>query len=532
MKNYYFRKAVLSVFLSVVVCALLMGFGVAFGVADYGPPGTLASPEFSGLDVRGLATFHGGGMFRDITLFREDVDFSKGVKFNGPISGGGSVASPTIELVNDTNITGDMSVSGTFKPETIDPGTIVNTRDNGSARVLVDDGLEVTGPLSNPNKSSSFGPLGSINFPFFIDDNLSISGSFGNDSAEPLSINDDVRVTGSMGFYNEGILGDASEIYYPNFTLTDNDKMNDTSVFPRSDGLASSTDYFFPLSNLELTGTNLVIDDGGLVINGHQPYSPNSRYGNLVINNGGDFVMKSGPTYTGLSGELVMDGGAELVFKNNNSTGISMGTADIVTSTGDIYTTASSYIPTGPNAGPAGGNIYTEVGNIYTTRGDISTEIGDINSGRYITAEEEIWSKGRLTADKDMIVKGNGYVTGTLTANSFGSFYTRTAPTFMLEHDVWTHLVLEGGGESYFPVWHELTVSCDSPSHKAVYCGHTSNYVYMYDGNYPDLFDPALEFVVREKKNAYSCEFHMIHTYEIDSDINVSPYVECWDPAN
>ena len=376
MKNYYFRKAVLSVFLSVITGALLMSFGVAFGVADYGPPGTLASPEFSGLDIRGNAHLHGDSFFTGVTLFRQSATFGNSISVNGNATFDGVATFNNAISVNKVMV--------------------------NELEAMEDLVIDVRSPLTVYDKNLTITGDGSV----FVLGGGKIYTN-GTVQTKDLSVSGESNFTGDVNFGTEG---------------------------------GSTTDTIIKFYD------TLYLPDNGIV---------------------------------------------------------------------------------------AGETILSENGNIMAVNGIVQT-------GKVFADNPDLTSSfaGNVTISKDLEVKGSlkGDLnfTGEITAQSFGSFYKVTAPTVTIEY--YDGQFIPGvsyylTNHTHFPGWKEITVSCNSTSHKAVYCGHTSSYAYMFDGNYPDSSASAHDLDLREGKTAYSCKFEMWHNQEVENDILVHPYVECWNPT-
>lgn len=98
------KKTVLSLGISILCSLFVFGVTAAFGATSYGPPGTLASPTFSGLTVSGNTVFNGtfGVSWTGESVFGGKIKVSKGITVSsGGMDVTGAVIADSVSVADE-----------------------------------------------------------------------------------------------------------------------------------------------------------------------------------------------------------------------------------------------------------------------------------------------------------------------------------------------------------------------------------------------------------------------------------------------
>ena len=142
MQNKYFKSAIISIIIAVMTGVLLFGISVTLGAPTYQPPGTDVKPTFNGATFTGDIDFQNGAIKNSTGNNLGVVNIQDHVVVNGDLGLSGSVSANknvTVGFVNNppSNTNGILEVIN----------KIINPVLN--AKVKIDDGLDVTGNVSN-----------------------------------------------------------------------------------------------------------------------------------------------------------------------------------------------------------------------------------------------------------------------------------------------------------------------------------------------------------------------------------------------
>lgn len=178
------KKTVLSLGISVLCALFVFGVTAAFGVTTYGPPGTLASPTFSGLtvsgstklsttDVIGRIYSSSGAFYIDDTLVTGGLaTFAAGVNVTGAI-GANSVSTDTIG-VKTSGGTLTINDVGRFNAASINATSSVDTPSVKADRISA----KTTGGALTIDNVGNFTATGTIKSPAITTNEIVPNGGF------------------------------------------------------------------------------------------------------------------------------------------------------------------------------------------------------------------------------------------------------------------------------------------------------------------------------------------------------------------
>ncbi len=263
MQNKYFKSAIISSVIAVMTGVLFFGISVTLGAPTYQPPGTDVKPTFNGATFTGDIDFQNGAIKNSTGNNLGVVNIQDHVVVNGDLGLSGSVSANknvTVGFVNNppSNTNGILEVIN----------KIINPVLN--AKVKIDDGLDVTGNVSNS--------IGDVT----IDDNLKINNEL--NVGQNAVFNDEVEMSGTL------ILRGSTQIW--------------------DDGKG----YVFSVSTpMEVAGmisnpnANVSIDDG-LDVTGGLGVGGNIFNKDLDVLGLTDNLSVLGPAYPGASKGIMIDG--------------------------------------------------------------------------------------------------------------------------------------------------------------------------------------------------------------------------------
>ncbi|MEK7126497.1 MAG: hypothetical protein AAB848_00165 [Patescibacteria group bacterium] len=286
MKNSNFKNSFISTLAVTVVGVLLFGVNAALSETPMiSPPGAGVGPTFTGLNLT-------GGV-QNSTSVADPVTVNDGLDVEGYLAVTGNIHNPgsdIVAIVDDVTISGDISNPGA--PVTVDDHLVVNNsidakdviKNSGTAnsgKLVIDDGLKVTGDLTTTGNTTLGGYLTIGSGQYLTSDLVSSS----NPGVKP------IRFNSTIGGIDEIYLNivDSVNIMDGNWLIADGSADIHGLILNTKEG---KTETVIPGKGTVITATDLPVTiDDDLVLNKDLSVKGEVT-GNLYVN--GKITSKDG----------------------------------------------------------------------------------------------------------------------------------------------------------------------------------------------------------------------------------------------
>jgi len=295
-------------------------------------------------------------------------------------------------------VSDDLEVTGSFRPEIVDVFTILNSRDSGSGAVSLDDDLEITGALSNPSTESfsTGGISGELPVSLTINDSLQVENS--------LTVEDTVNAKGGLRSANGTEVKDGLDV--EDGTTTDVLDVQEyiwNSAYALMPSGKEGPAPVFVQDDLDVSGVTNVHDD---ILNPDVTSSNESLP--VVVND--ELQVFGGLDLMG-SNLRLLDEGFLYLFGGN----LTLGSGDLQVSTGDITMPSGGIFRLGVVGGTGGGDAELYGGSVRLTSGDFASNSGNLtltNGDINMTAGDLNVTQGVIHANQigDYYRKNGSYV--------------------------------------------------------------------------------------------------------------------------